>query len=128
MREAPGNKIAELRKAQGMTRLELAEKMAVTENVILEWENNLSYPDNKSLQILAELLDVSSDELLQPQKPASVPTKDFREIIPLIFKAVALAMGIAVIVLTSMNKLEVESGIVMLGIGLACAGVSLLGR
>ena len=128
MREALGNKIAELRKAQGMTRLELAEKMAVTENVILEWENNLSYPDNKSLQILAELLDVSSDELLQLQKPASVPTKDFREIITLIFKPVALAMGIAVIVLTSMNKLEVESGIVMLGIGLACAGVSLLGR
>lgn len=120
MREAPGNIIAELRKAQGIMRLELAEKMAVTENVISEWENDLSCPDIKSLQILAELLlDVSSDELLQSQKPASVPTKDFREIIPLIFKAVALAMGIAVIVLSSMNKLEVESGIVMLGIGLA---------
>ena len=43
----------------------------------------------------------------------------------MIFKAVALAMGIAVIVLSVLNKLAIESGIVLLGIGMTCTGISL---
>ena len=41
-------------------------------------------------------------------------------------KAVAMAMGIAVTVLTILNALDVKSGMVMLGIGLACVGISLM--
>ena len=41
-------------------------------------------------------------------------------------KAVAMAMGIAVTVLTILNELDVKSGMVMLGIGLACVGISLM--
>lgn len=43
----------------------------------------------------------------------------------MIFKAVALAMGIAVIVLSVLNKLAIESGIVLLGIGMTCTDISL---
>jgi len=45
------------------------------------------------------------------------------EIVP---KAVAMAMGIAVTVLTILNTLDVQAGMVMLGIGLACVGISLM--
>ncbi len=34
-------------------------------------------------------------------------------------------MGIAVVVLSVLNKLAVESGIVLLGIGMICTGISL---
>ena len=41
-------------------------------------------------------------------------------------KAVAMAMGIAVTVLTILNALDVKSGMVMLGIGMSCVGISLM--
>jgi hypothetical protein len=37
-----------------------------------------------------------------------------------------MAMGIAVTVLTILGELDVKSGMVMLGIGLACVGISML--
>lgn len=43
-------------------------------------------------------------------------------------KAVALAMGIAVVVLSLLGALPVTSAMVMLGIGLACVGISLMGN
>ena len=51
--------IAELRKRHGMTQLELAEKIGVTDKAVSKWERELSYPDINSLPKLAELLGVS---------------------------------------------------------------------
>lgn len=52
--------------------------------------------------------------------------KSFREIISVIFKAVTLAMGIAVVVLSCLGSLEPQNAVTLLGIGLACAGISML--
>ena len=52
--------------------------------------------------------------------------KSIREIISVIFKAVTLAMGVAVVVLSCLGSLEVQTAVTLLGIGLACAGVALL--
>ena len=57
--------IAALRKEQGMTQLELAEKMWVTDNAVSKWERDLSFPDVNSLPKLAESFHVSVDELMQ---------------------------------------------------------------
>ncbi len=54
--------------------------------------------------------------------------KSVSQIINTVLKAVGAAMGIAVTVLSVMGQLEIQSGICMLGIGLACVGVSLLGK
>ena len=126
MKKTLGMMIAELRKEQGMTQLELAEKMGVTDKAVSKWERDLSCPDIHSLPDLAELLHVSVDELMQFKKEASVSKKSPKEMMDIIFKAVVLAMGIAVIVLSVMNKLTVESGITLLGIGMTCTGISLL--
>ena len=126
MKKTLGTMIAELRKAHGMTQLELADKMGVTDKAVSKWERDLSCPDINSLPNLAALFGVSVDELMQFKKEASVPDKSPAQIIDFIFKAVALAMGIAVIVLSVLNKLAVESGILMLGIGLTCIGISWL--
>lgn len=125
MKKTLGMIIAELRKEQGMTQLELAEKMGVTDKAVSKWERDLSCPDINSLPNLAALLGVSVDELMQFKKGTPASKKSLKEIIDMIFKAVALAMGIAVIVLSVLNKLAIESGIVLLGIGMTCTGISL---
>lgn len=54
--------------------------------------------------------------------------KSVREIIAIILKAVTLAMGVAVVVLSSLGSLEAETAVPLLGIGLACAGAALLAK
>ena len=49
-----------------------------------------------------------------------------RKIISAIFKAVTLAMGVAVVVLSCMGSLEAQTAVTLLGIGLACAGAAML--
>ena len=52
--------------------------------------------------------------------------KSIREIVSLVFRGVALAMGLAVVVLSCLGVLETQSAVTMLGIGLACAGAAML--
>ena len=52
--------------------------------------------------------------------------KSIREMISVIFKAVTLAMGVAVVVLSCMGSLDAQTSVILLGIGLACAGAALL--
>lgn len=52
--------------------------------------------------------------------------KSIREIIFVIFKAVTIAMGVAVVVLSCLGRLETQTAVTLLGIGLACAGAALL--
>lgn len=52
--------------------------------------------------------------------------KPIKEIVSTVMKALTLAMGIAVVVLSCLGKLETQSAVIMLGIGLACAGISML--
>ena len=54
--------------------------------------------------------------------------KNIREIAAVVFKALTLAMGVCVVVLSRLGNLEVETAMSMLGIGLACAGVALLSK
>lgn len=128
MKKSLGAMIAELRKQQGMTQLELAEKMGVTDKAVSKWERDLSCPDINSLPNLAEILGVSVEDLMQIKKQADEPVSKVAEILEIAPKAVAMAMGIAVTVLTILNELETKSAMVMLGIGLACAGLSLMGE
>lgn len=126
MKKTLGTIIAELRKQHGMTQLELAEKMGVTDKAVSKWERDLSCPDISSLPNLAEVLGVSVEDLMQVKKEAEAPTSKVAEILEVAPKAVALAMGVAVAALTTLDSLDVKSGMILLGIGLACVGISLM--
>ena len=54
--------------------------------------------------------------------------KSIREVISVIFKAVTLAMGVAVVALSCLGSLEVQTAVPLLGIGLACAGAAMLSK
>lgn len=120
-----GNIIVSLRKEKGMTQLELAEKMGVTDKAVSKWERDLSFPDVSSIPKLAEIFEVSVDDLMQVKTKTkeTPPDKKINEIIPLALNGVALAMGIAVVVLLFLNEIEINSAIRMLAIGLVCLAI-----
>ena len=120
-----GETIASLRKKKGMTQNELAEKMNVTDKAVSKWERDLSCPDVNTISKLADVLGVSVEELLKAKKQEDTNSK-VKDIFNLILKAVAMAMGIAVVVLTILGEIDVKSSIIMLGIGVACVGFYLL--
>lgn len=113
-----GMMISSLRKEHKMTQLELAEKMGVTDKAVSKWERDLSCPDVNSIPKLAEVFGVSVDELMQ-MGPPNEEKADIAPLVQLIMKAIALAMGVSVVVLSIVTELDVNFGLGMLGIGLA---------
>lgn len=73
MKQTLGQLIAALRKEKGMTQAELAGQMGVTDKAVSKWERDLSCPDVSSLPLLAEVLGVSLDELMQVKKEQKAP-------------------------------------------------------
>ena len=122
-----GETIANLRKQKGMTQSELAEKMNVTDKAVSKWERDLSCPDINTISKLADVLDVSVEELLKTKKQDYSNNK-IKDLINLILKAVAIAMGIGVVVLNILEKIETKSSIIMLGIGMFCIGLYLFDK
>ena len=120
-----GETIAYLRKEKGMTQSELAEKMNVTDKAVSKWERNLSCADINTIYKLANILGVSVEELLK-SKNQNYSTTRIKDLTNLIFKVVALAMGISVTVLNILNEIDIKSSIILLSIGLTCIGLYLL--
>ena len=124
-----GMMIASLRKENGMTQFELAKKMGVTDKAVSKWERDLSCPDVNTIPRLAEVFEISVDELMQIKAKSQDETKkDVTPMIHMIMKAIALAMGVGVVVLSILKELDVNSGMGMLGIGLACIAITSLAK
>ncbi len=123
-----GEMLAALRKEKGMTQLDLAEKMGVTDKAVSKWERDLSFPDINSIPKLAEIFGLSVDELMQVKTDFKKNTGKtrFRRILDTSLKGIGAAMGIAVAVLSFLGELEANTAFSLLGIGLACVSVSLL--
>ena len=123
-----GMMISSLRKEKGMTQLELAEKMSVTDKAVSKWERDLSFPDINSIPKLAEIFEVSVDDLMHTkvESKENVSKNKVDEIIDTALKGIGIAMGIAVIVLSVLGELETNTAFIMLGIGLASISISLL--
>lgn len=56
--------IAECRKAKHMTQKELAAKLNVTDKAVSKWERGVGYPEITTIPVLAELLGVSTSEIM----------------------------------------------------------------
>jgi transcriptional regulator with XRE-family HTH domain len=62
--EGFGERLADLRKATGLTQKQLGEKVGVSNRVIAYYEGETDYPPAHLIEPLAKALKVSSDELL----------------------------------------------------------------
>ena len=121
-----GEIISELRKEKGMTQNDLAEKMNVTDKAVSKWERNLSCPDVNSIPKLAEILEISVEDLLNAQKRENESNGKFDEIVNTALPAVGVAMGICVVVTSVLNQIDTKSAFILLGIGLSAMAIYLL--
>ena len=94
-----GRTIASARKAHDMTQMELADKLNISFQAISNWERGISMPDISKLPEIANLLDLTIDELLgksspviddllssddEPLQPAEIEPEDVLEAAPLL--------------------------------------------
>jgi transcriptional regulator with XRE-family HTH domain len=110
-----GQKISELRKAKNMTQLELANKLNITDKAVSKWERDISCPDINTFPKLAEILEVSVDELLKANNAIS-EDKETKDIVDLVLKAVPLGLGIGVALLAAFNQIQWNEAVSLLAI------------
>lgn len=63
-----GSLIAALRKANGMTQKELAEKLNVSDKTVSRWERDDGAPDLSAIPVIAEIFGITCDELLRGER------------------------------------------------------------
>ena len=63
-----GRFIAECRKKAGLTQLQLAEKLGITDKAISKWERGVAMPDTSIMLPLCDILCISVNELLSGEK------------------------------------------------------------
>lgn len=68
--EKIGKFIAVCRKERGLTQVQLAEKLGVTDRAVSKWENAKSMPDSSIMLPLCEILGINVNELLTGEKIA----------------------------------------------------------
>ena len=73
-----GGLIAALRKANGMTQKDLAEQLNVSDKTVSRWERDDGAPDLSVIPVIAEIFDITCDELLRgerksPQQQETTP-------------------------------------------------------
>ena len=63
-----GKFITALRKANGMTQKDLAEKLNVSDKTVSRWERDEGAPDLSMIPVIAEIFGVTCDELLRGER------------------------------------------------------------
>lgn len=59
-----GRFIAECRKKEGLTQLQLAEKLSITDRAVSKWENGRAMPDSSIMLELCNILKITVNDLL----------------------------------------------------------------
>ncbi len=63
-----GRFIAECRKNVGLTQMQLAERLGITNKAVSKWERGISMPDSSIMLELCDILKISVNELLCGEK------------------------------------------------------------
>lgn len=67
------DEIRRLRKSSGLNQVSFADKMDVSQSTVASWENGTRRPDLDALCRIADLFDVSLDELLCRKQSSADP-------------------------------------------------------
>lgn len=121
MKEAVGNNktgllIKEQRIKIGLSQSMLAEKMHVSREAVSKWENGHNLPDASIMLQLAEVLDVTVDDLLVGEKKDNRPVNEVLKrknkltwiLIPVIVLAVMCSLVFRTYYLSSNNSINIE--------------------
>lgn len=127
-----GSFISVLRRAQGWTQRDLAEKLCVSDKAVSRWERDESAPDLSLLPLIADLFGITVDELLRGQRrpteaqntaavSAEQPLPDAKEEAEAVARAAASAQKRQKLLLG--NNLRRCKNFNCISLGLSLAGV-----
>ncbi len=63
-----GKFIAECRKKNGLTQMQLAEMLNITDRAVSKWERGIAMPDTSIMLMLCDIFGISVNELLRGEK------------------------------------------------------------
>lgn len=86
-----GTFIAMLRKEKGWTQKELAQQLFISDKAVSKWETGASIPDTAMLIPLAELLEVSTTELLLGERMERKEPMDAEQVDDIVRAAISYA-------------------------------------
>ena len=66
--EKIGRFISERRKEKGLTQMQLAEKLNITDRAVSKWETGKAMPDSSIMLLLCDILGISVNELLNGEE------------------------------------------------------------
>ncbi len=92
-REAFASFLTQLRKEQGWTQKDLAERLYVSDKAVSKWERGLSMPDISLLIPLAENLGVTVTELLEGRRMENPEPMAAEQVEELVKKTITLSEG-----------------------------------
>jgi transcriptional regulator with XRE-family HTH domain len=118
-----GEKIAQLRKDKNMTQSELAEKMCITDKAVSKWERDISRPDVRTIQKLAQIFDVSIEELMGEVTETTKTENKTKNLIMLILRCVGFALAVAVLVMSIIGKLDITEAVKLLALSVTALGL-----
>ena len=70
-----GSRITELRSARGLSQEALANELGLSRQAVSRWERGEALPDTENLIALADLFEVTLDELVRPAVRQTAPTQ-----------------------------------------------------
>lgn len=93
-----GKRIAELRKEKGFSQKELAERLQVSPSAVCKWENGQNSPDILMAKSIADILEISCDELLGKPKVSEIQaTQGKGQTVVFVCMSIALVLLAAVL-------------------------------
>ena len=81
-RKTIGGLIAALRKANGMTQKDLAERLNVSDKSVSRWERDDGAPDLSLIPVIAEVFGVTCDELLRGERKSPAQQEEAAQNVP----------------------------------------------
>lgn len=79
MNETFGKRFQNFRKVKKLTQEEVAERVKISPQAVSKWENDISMPDISLLPMIADIFEVTLDELLGRTKKHEVKMVDEKE-------------------------------------------------
>ena len=131
-----GKFIAECRRKQNLTQLQLAEKLHITDRAVSKWENGRAMPDSSIMLELCEILNISvasllkgevvdmenNNKALEEQALALVKEKELSDKrllrLEIVVGVVIVVVGLALILLAGLAKMEDWLRFTLIGVGL----------
>jgi transcriptional regulator with XRE-family HTH domain len=78
IKEPFSQRLTRIRKAAGLTQLELAQHLGISQRMVAYYENETTHPPTHLLPAIAKVLGVTTDQLLGVEKVKEVKRRDTR--------------------------------------------------